>query len=119
MDNKMETRKVSVYTVDGYEEIDSEYDAIKLTKDMPVKGVISWSLAHGMQLTDIKGVKVSGFPFGFNNEELLKRIRITDLPDYIQITGKIAAFVQRYYMGLVELKGYYARKSTWQMQPKP
>lgn len=119
MNNKMETRKISVYDVQGYDDLDEDdYKAVKTDKIKPIKGIVCWSMTFGMKLTRLDGVKLSGFSFGFDSEKLMKNIDITMLPDYIQLKDKIGQFVQRYFMGFVELKGHYARKSTWQMQPK-
>lgn len=118
MNGKMETHAISIYTIDGYDDFEqSVYDDIKLTKEMPVKGIIAWSAVFGMQLTRLDGVKISGFPFGFDKHTLLQSVKLEMLPDHIQLTQKANKFVQRYYMGLVELKGTYARKATWQVQP--
>jgi hypothetical protein len=117
MNEKMETRKISIYTVDGYDDFDENmYNDIKLDKQTPVKGTVCWSMTFGMQLTRLDGVKVSGFPFGFDSQKLLESIKFTMLPDYIQLRRRINLFVQRYHMGFVELKGQLGRKSTWQMQ---
>jgi hypothetical protein len=120
MNNRMETRKISIYTIDGYADFDEDgYEAIKLDKAKPVKGLAVWSITFGLQLTKIDGIRVTGFPFGFDSYKLEKSIKLDMLPDHIQLIQKINQFVQRYMMGFVELKGRHARKSTWQMQPKP